>query len=360
HFDEPVGPYATGLKVVEQYDYTRSFSKAQPGRPLQTLVWYPAEGKDASMTVGDYVALLATETTFGKPTEPSAEAKELLAGLTPVLASRLRAVRDAPAASGRFPVVIYSPGFSSVAWENADLCEHLASHGYVVIATPNMGATTRAMTKDLAGLNTQAQDISFLVGYAQTLSNVDASRVAALGFSWGGLSNVFAAARDERIGALISLDGSLRFSPNYVQQAGDVHPERMTVPLLSIAGAPMTFEYQERVLNAAEFRGPNVLNAWTRGDLVDVHLLGFVHGHHTSMHQRNEVLWQSYFPSMQQADYDRDEATAGYGWLARYTLAFLNAYLKHDSVALAYLKKTPRENGAPRHFMTVSFRDASK
>jgi len=121
----------------------------------------------------------------------------------------------------------------------------------------------------------------------------------------------------------------------------------------------MTFEYQERVLDAAEFRGPNVLNAWTRGDLVDLHLLGFVHGHHTSMHQRNELLWQSYFPSMQQADYDREEATAGYGWLARYTLAFLDAYLKRDSAALAYLKKTPRENGAPRHFMTVSFRAAS-
>ncbi|MBL8269055.1 MAG: hypothetical protein JNL55_21875, partial [Steroidobacter sp.] len=120
HFDESAGPYATGFKVVEQYDYTRSFSKAQPGRPLQTLVWYPAESNRASMTVGDYVALLATETTFGKPTEPSAEAKELLAGLNPVLGERLRAVRDAPSASGRVPVVIYSPGFSSVAWENAD------------------------------------------------------------------------------------------------------------------------------------------------------------------------------------------------------------------------------------------------
>ena len=27
--------------------------------------------------------------------------------------------------------------------ENADLCEYLASHGYVVIASPDMGASTR-------------------------------------------------------------------------------------------------------------------------------------------------------------------------------------------------------------------------
>ena len=82
---------------------------------------------------------------------------------------------------GRFPVVIYAPSFSASSFENADLCEYLASHGYVVIAAPDMGATTRYMTMNLEGANTQARDISFLIGYAQTLPNTEMSEVAVAG-----------------------------------------------------------------------------------------------------------------------------------------------------------------------------------
>jgi hypothetical protein len=48
----------------------------------------------------------------------------------------------------------------------------------------------------------------------------------------------------------------------------------------------------------------------------------------------------------------------GYGWVARYTLEFLDAYLKHDTAAMGFLKKTPTENGVPPHMMTVDFRAA--
>jgi len=34
----------------------------------------------------------------------------------------------------------------------------------------------------------------------------------------------------------------------------------------------------------------------------------------------------------------------------------LNAYLKHDTQAMAFLKKTPAEVGVPPHMMTVDFR----
>ena len=41
----------------------------------------------------------------------------------------LWALRDAKTAKGHYPVLIYAPSDSSVSWENADLCEYLASHG---------------------------------------------------------------------------------------------------------------------------------------------------------------------------------------------------------------------------------------
>jgi tetratricopeptide (TPR) repeat protein len=54
----------------------------------------------------------------------------------------------------------------------------------------------------------------------------------------------------------------------------------------------------------------------------------------------------------------REDVIAGYGWVARYTLNFLDAYLKHAPDAMAFLKRTPTENGVPNHWMSVEYRAA--
>jgi dienelactone hydrolase/predicted negative regulator of RcsB-dependent stress response len=367
HFTEKPGPDAVGLKVVEQYDFSRSYRsvtdelgkpyQGERARPLQTLVWYPAKKSSGKpMTVGDYGDLLATETTFGKP-ELTSDWKQWLDSMKPTLKDSMWAVRDAPMLAGRFPLVIYAPSFSSMSWENADLCEYLASHGYVVVASPDMGATSRGTTADLNGVNAQAQDISFLIGYAQTLPNADMSKIAVGGFSWGGISNLFAAARDNRIGALFALDGSMRYFPGLVK-AADVHPEYMTMPMLFFTQGPTSLEQEARRTINKDNDGPSVLNAWTHGDLITVDDLALVHVEHSSMYQRNEDIWKSY-PRHRKADYSRADGIVGYAWIARYTLEFLDAYLKHDAEAMAFLKKTPAEVGVPPHMLTVDFR-ASK
>jgi tetratricopeptide (TPR) repeat protein len=367
HFTEKPGPHAVGLKVVEQYDFSRSYRsvtdelgkpyQGERARPLQTLIWYPAEKSSGKpMTVGDYGDLVATETTFGKP-DLTADWKQWLDSMKPTLKDSMWAVRDARPLAGRFPLVIYAPSFSSMSWENADLCEYLASHGYVVVASPDMGATSRGTTADLNGVNAQAQDISFLIGYAQTLPNADMSKIAVGGFSWGGISNLFAAARDNRIGALFALDGSMRYFPGLVK-AADVHPEYMTIPMLFFTQGPTSLEQEARRTINKGNDGPSVLNAWTHGDLITVDDLALVHVEHSSMYQRNEDIWKSY-PRHRKADYSRADGIVGYAWIARYTLEFLDAYLKHDAEAMAFLKKTPAEVGVPPHMLTVDFR-ASK
>ena len=104
---------------------------------------------------------------------------------------------------------------------------------------------------------------------------------------------------------------------------------------------------------------PNVLDAWTHGDLVTLEMLGMTHQEFSSMMQRNEEIWKSGFPEAKKADYEREDGYISYSWVARYTLQFLNAYLKHDAAAMEYLKRQPAENGVPKHFMSVDFR-ASK
>jgi pimeloyl-ACP methyl ester carboxylesterase len=275
----------------------------------------------------------------------------------------LWSVRNAKEAAGKFPIVIYAPSFSNMSWENADLCEYLASQGYVVVATPALGEHTRDMTSDVAGVSTQARDISFLVGYAQTLSNTNPAEVAVVGFSWGGISNLFAAARDDRIKALVALDGSLRYWGDLVKAAGDIHPEQMTLPLLYFAQRDMNVERVERAPGLRE-HAPGVLNRWVHGDLIMVHMLGMNHGDFASMFQRSSAYMLDnhdplYPSSLANSDYSVADEIVGYGWVARYTLAFLDAYLKQDARGMTFLKNTLAANRVPSHTMDVAYRAAS-
>ena len=291
------GPYPVGLKVVDQYDRSRNYSAidsqrtsaGDEARPLQTLIWYPSLRSPARpMTIGDYVRLADTEIHFNAPNEKQNRWRSLLKRSFGI---PLWAVRDAQLTKERYPILIYAASDSSVSWENADLCEYLASYGYVVLASASMGVSTRDMTDDLDGINAQARDISFLITYAKTLPDADISEVAVVSWSWGGTSSLFAAARDPRIDALVSMDGSMRYYPGIVKMAGDVHPERMSLPLLFFTqGDPNVLEDIERHHDGppAYIVGPNVLNAWIHGDLLTVNMLGMAHAEFSSMFQRRE------------------------------------------------------------------------
>jgi dienelactone hydrolase len=370
-FKEKPGPYAVGLKVVEQVDRSRSFqstpaslgsSTATDGpRPLQTLLWYPAEkSSHATMTFGDYGDLIKTETSFGKPLEqgkPQSFVEAFMHGITDLHAW---AIRDAAMQAERFPVVVYAPSVNAPATENIELCEYLASHGFAVIASPSMGAASRAMTVDLPGANAEARDISFLIDFAATLPDTDMSKVAAIGYSWGGMAALFAAGRDKRVDALISLDGSFRYSPGTVQEAGDIHPERMTIPLLVFSRAEEPLESWDAMRKDKDqcITAPNVLNEWTHGELLHVRLLAISHIQLSSLYQRSERFRKEGL-QFAPADYSLEDGAESYNWMARYLMEFLNAYLKHDPIASQFITRSPAENGVPKHLITVSLRHAS-
>ncbi|HUD57117.1 MAG TPA: hypothetical protein VMR02_17930 [Terracidiphilus sp.] len=363
-FLQKPGPYPVGLKIVDQYDRSRTYpaspkdpSKSAAGedaRPLQALIWYPSlKSTGEPMTVGDYTQLANTEIHFNAPDEGENRWRSLLMTSFNI---PLSAVREAKPANGHYPILIYAPGDSSVSWENADLCEYLASHGYVVLASPSIGVSTRDMTDDLDGINAQARDISFLITYARSLSNTDLSEVAVVSWSWGGISSLFASARDPRIDVLVEMDGSMRYYPGLVKSAGDVHPERMTIPLLCFTRNVSLEDLENDDVPPADKVGPNVLNAWIHGDLLTVNMLGMAHPEFSSMFQRRESAQR--FAENQVADYGREDANTSYAWVALYTLNFLDVYLKHDGSAKGLLEKTPAENGVPKHFMGIKFRPA--
>ncbi len=164
------GKYRVGFRVVEQYDFSRSYRgetdpitgkpvTGETARPIQTLIWYPAQPGGKAMTLNDYVRLPATEDDFdATPAERTRKADAFVAekadGLAPQrlkaeLTAPMVALESAKPLNGKFPVVIYAASFGSDGVENVDLCEFLASQGYIVIASPSLGAHTHDMTTDL-------------------------------------------------------------------------------------------------------------------------------------------------------------------------------------------------------------------
>ena len=363
-FLQKPGPYPVGLKVVNQYDPSRKFPATpdrpeahgrQGSRPLQTLIWYPAlQSSSKPMTVEDYVELADREIHFDTPDQEHNKWRRRLKSSFDI---SLWAVRDAKPLEVRYPVVIYAPGQSSIAWENADLCEYLASHGYVVLATPSLGPSTRGVSDDLAGIDAQALDISFLISYAATLPDTDSSKVAVASFSWGGISSLFAAARDPRLQVLAEMDGSMRYYPGLVTSAQDVHPEQLKVPLLFFTANRMNYIEDFDADHGPLNEGRSVLNAWIHGDVTTVNMLGLSHPQFSSMFQRMKNA--DTFAEDQVADYGQEDTNTSYSWVALYMLQFLNAHVKHDAAAKEFLGRTTAENGVPKHIMGIKFRPGS-
>jgi dienelactone hydrolase len=370
-FSSEPGPYPVGVQVKSHYDYSRVYRPAfdlvtgQPetherARPIQAITWYPAKARGKPLTWRDYEATVPTEDApWLAPAEVQRITDTRIApatlGMTPAAARQMQsqpmwASREAPAAAGKFPVVIYAASHSSTAAENADLCEYLASHGYIVIASPSMGTRTKAMSTDLEGLEAQAGDIAFLIGQAQAMPQADMSRIAVVGFSWGGLANVLAAAKDDRIRALVSLDGSVRYWPKYVDGGKDaaryVVPARLAVPMLFVGRESDSTETLVKEKKNLDY---SLLNEMTYADMTIVSMRPMKHRDFAAFthHHAKDAEFD---------EYSRDEVSMAYSWTARYVERFLGAYLKNDAKAMAFLDNKPSANKAPAHMLAVKRR----
>ena len=367
-FSPEPGKYAVGMREVQQYDQTRVFRPrfdpltghpwvGEIARPIQTLIWYPATGGGARLDYRDYVATAVTEQNFSIPAD---DARKLAgprvtnnwqvdgAVLQSELDRPMWAVRDAKPLEGKYPVVIYAPSFGASASESADLCEYLASQGYVVLSSPSLGATAKGQTHDVAGIDAQAADIEFLIAYARSLPQADLDRLAVMGYSWGGISNVFAASRDSRIKALVALDGSIRYFPKLAAEGVDVNGSTVTVPMLYVAARSLPVE--DNVAYGVDVSG-SFLNQMKYSDVYRVTMTPMDHANFSAEFQR-------FAADERFVEYSREETSQAYGWMARYVVAYLNAYLKQDPAGMAFLAAKPATVGVPDHMAMVDIRRA--
>ena len=366
------GPYAVGFQSRYDVDPTREYDPEyplQPGaprskkpRPIFIAWWYPAK-KSAATTLAyrDYLtehgpAPAAAEFArrlaaynrdvtcseiVGKDVEEELSTADQNA-CDSFLATPTYAVRDAQPAGGQFPVVVYHAGLSGSYEDNAVLCEFLASQGYVVLATAyaNADATHPAISWDLS---TTFADTAFLMRFAATLPFTDMSRLAAVGHSFGAQASLaWHAEPNSPLDAVAALDTTVEYGtldwPGFAPLKLQLTQGRNgTAPVLLFASRASNprFETFDTYLRYAP-RYEAMVDFLEHHDYISHGAIG-------------KTL---------RLDRARGEAVRrSYDQVCVHVWKFLDAYVKHDAAALAWLEQGTRA-GSPDDTFQLRFKPA--
>lgn len=254
------GSYPVGVRTLDLTDTSRPDDRSSKGpRFLKTEIWYPA-----------------SESARGAAPAPAADwVPAALKPLLPVLTLRGQklfdfptgAVRGADAARGPFPLIVFSHGNQAVRYQSFTLCEHLASHGFVVAAPDHTGNAVISERADGSlifysdpfgepALERRVADASFVIttmiemgaaGSGTFLDGVLTTErgVGIAGHSFGGATTVATAARDTRITAAVPMAAAIfdeQMPPLAIPSVTFVGAEDKTVGLEANAGSRAIFE----------------------------------------------------------------------------------------------------------------------
>lgn len=355
----PYGDYEVGFRHYVSLDSSRSYKRLYDWnnsvipREIPVSIWYPSASADSSgsrMSVLDYMEILKQEEEWEYlPNEQILNWFDY--SNTPEnrehLSESVHACLNVDPAQKKFPVIVYAPSYHASSIENFALCEFLASHGYVIISSPSRGTETRFMEGETAkDMETQARDIEFLINEISGKEYADSRKIATMGFSFGGLSNVLAQMRNNYIKAVVSLDGSIKYKFPTLLESPFADLEKVDVPFIHMAqkDIPMevmleddidttlnnTFEFYDSLANSQAY------------SLKFHHL---THSYFSSL----GILFETRDPRQDKSD---DEIMESYKWLSIYSLNFLDAYLKDKPDGLAFIENEPAANDVPDGLIT--------
>jgi len=240
---EKTGPYAVGVATIYLTDYERFEMWGGRARELPLEIWYPAaNGNGPRNTIAAMVGELPAWATpifnllYG-------DAYETLWSTT------TSAYRDVPPLDlpEPFPVIFFSHGLNAVRFQNFTTCEHLASHGFVVLAPDhyadaiftNVQGEAVVLANPL-GLVSSALDrfldVAFVRDELLDLTDnpqspwhgrLELENLAIFGHSYGGMTSLLAGAHYPFIRAIAPLN------PVWV---GDF-PDEFRKPFFLVIGA---------------------------------------------------------------------------------------------------------------------------
>ncbi|MBX3422613.1 MAG: hypothetical protein KF752_13755 [Pirellulaceae bacterium] len=159
---EQPGAYVVASTTI---DYTDS---ERDNRRLKTEIWYPVSPASSEAVSAD-------------------QAKPRL--------------RNVPCADGEFPVIMFSHGSQATRLQSTELCEHWASHGYIVVAPDHQFNTfiDHDNNRMLQTALDRPRDISFVLDQVERrhetagdllYRKLRLDRIAAIGHSFGGYTSL--------------------------------------------------------------------------------------------------------------------------------------------------------------------------
>ncbi|KAL2678930.1 hypothetical protein Neosp_009682 [[Neocosmospora] mangrovei] len=246
----PSGPWAVSHKVVELTDESRwdpyAPEDSQHKRRILTSLFIPTQ-KNQNKCRTEKVDYMPPKTRVGA-------AKTLGLPNTTFEGLELEFCKASTKKRAPLPIVIFSPGFSSIRLLSSAQAKSLASQGNVVITVDHpydgtivefpdgtvvYGASPNDINDEVAEKGVRSEDISFLIDeilepsiLGGILDGFDTSKIFVYGHSLGGATSAQVALNDDRVLGGLDFDGKLYGS---VSEAG------LNTPLF-VVGADSTEE----------------------------------------------------------------------------------------------------------------------
>ena len=221
-----------GFRVIEAWDHARTTRPPTDYRgraatdpvsvPIQIGVWYPAQPGGRPMTFRDLHLVAIRRERFGPVTaQDSAQVVNDMAWAVRIsradsadpaarpevgLSGPLLAVRDARQRAGAFPVAVVGSS-GSIANVSA-LAEHLASHGWIVLATPSSTQSAGLeVTAPRLAVEDRLRALEFLVAAAHSLPGADVRRLAVIGVNFDSFAALEYQMRSMRAAGVVTING---------------------------------------------------------------------------------------------------------------------------------------------------------
>ena len=243
-YTEP-GPFGVGV-------VTRTLPKGNKAE-----IWYPTPASTKGTETYDVRDFVGPEI------------KKLLTGDAPATIT-YPSTRDAAAADGQFPVVLFSHGFSGMRLQSTFLTTHLASWGMIVVAPDHpsrdlfhlLGTPPKQdSVEDLQA----ALDVVIAENTTSTSplsGHVDAAKVAAVGHSAGGGSVVGAARSIASVQGYVSMASGVFADRNAAATPTTTAPPLPAKPSMFIAGANDQIAVVKTVTRPAFAAAPTPTRLW--------------------------------------------------------------------------------------------------
>src|SRR6266498_3491447 len=258
--------YKAGFKTTHTVDKSRIYKPNTDTtdylyyRPIDLDIWYPADssGTDTTIVVHDLLGLLEERANYYSASNVGNGITGQLAKFfcesfkcsdsARLLGFKTNSYKNATAADGKFPLVIYMTAFNGMSYENFALFESLAKKGFIVVSVSSIGRFPGDMTMKNADLMEQVNDAVAALDVLEQNPNIDFNNIGIVGYSWGGLAGAVLASKIPNAKCLVSLEGSEfhhygnakseNADFDTIRNSKDFENVHLTIPYMRLESAP--------------------------------------------------------------------------------------------------------------------------